>query len=106
MCKTRVLSTKGATVISSCIGCQVFYIWHNNLVLNFTQEAFVTFKDVLENTPFHKNSLPFPDNEERIILHTPNDDISFAFSYEEFEEFKAAISEAIYMNDVYAIMNS
>ena len=105
MCKTRVLSTKGDTVISSCMGCKMYYLWHNNLLLNFSMDAFEAFRGVVFSLPFHKNSLPFPDDEERIILHTPNDDICFAFCYEEFESFKLAIDESIYMNEVYQLMS-
>lgn len=105
MCKTRILSTKDQTVISSCIGCGMYYIWHNNLLLNFTTEAFNSFRDVVQDLPFHNNSLPFPDDEERVILHTPNDDICFAFEYEEFQLFKDAIEEALYMNEVYVLMS-
>ncbi|HMI04345.1 MAG TPA: DUF6686 family protein [Pedobacter sp.] len=105
MCKTRLLSTKDQTVITSCVGCKMFYIWHNNLLLNFSCEAFMSFRNVVNNMPFHNNCLPFPDQEERVVLHTPNDDISFAFEYEEFEVFKAAIDEAIYMSEIYALMN-
>lgn len=104
MCKTRVLSTKGDTLISTCVGCKVFYLWHNNLLLNFTEQAFMSFREVVEGMPFNNNCLPFPDMEERIILHTPNEDICFAFCYDEFEDFKEAINEAIYMNEVYALM--
>lgn len=105
MCATRVLSTRGQTVLSSCMGCGVYYLWHNNLLLNFTESAFKSFREVVNSLPFEQNSLPFPDGEERIVLHTPNDDISFAFDEDEFEEFKIAIDEAIYMNEVYMLMS-
>lgn len=105
MCKTRVLSTKGDTVVSSCVGCKMYYLWHSNLLLNFTKEAFDSFREVVNSLPFHSNSLPFPDGEERIILHTPNDDICFAFCHDEFETFKTAIDEAMYMNEVYMLMS-
>lgn len=105
MCKTRVLSTKGETVVSACIGCNMYYLWHNNLLLNFTADGLETFRGVINSLPFHKNSLPFPDDTERIILHTPNEDVCFAFAYDEFELFKAAIDEAMFMNEVYVMMN-
>ncbi|HWW41702.1 DUF6686 family protein [Pedobacter sp.] len=104
MCKTRVLSTRGNTVLSSCTGCGVYYLWHNNLLLNFTEEAFLLFREVVNSLPFEDNSLPFPNGEERIVLNTPNHDICFAFAEDEFEEFKIAIDEAIYMNEVYQLM--
>ncbi|WP_316835171.1 DUF6686 family protein [Pedobacter nutrimenti] len=104
MCKTRVLSSRGNTVLSSCTGCGVYYLWHNNLLLNFTEEALLSFREVVNSLPFEDNSLPFPNGEERIVLNTPNHDICFAFEEDEFEEFKIAIDEAIYMNEVYQLM--
>jgi hypothetical protein len=83
----------------------MYYIWHNNLVLNFSEAAFDSFQEVVNSLPFGRNSLPFPDGHDRVILHTPNDDISFAFDEEEFDDFCNAIDEAIYMNEVYTLMN-
>jgi hypothetical protein len=105
MCKTRILTTKGETVISSCMECRMYYIWHNNLVLNFSELAFGSFQEVVNSLPFDRNALPFPDGDDRIILHTPYDDISFAFDEDEFHSFRSAIDEAIYMNEVYTLMN-
>ncbi len=105
MCLTRILSTKDQTVITSCLACKAFYIWHNNLMLSFTHKTFTTFQELLNSLSFNESSLPFPDMEERIILRTPNDDISFAFTETEFEQFKAAVAEAIYMKEVYLLLN-
>jgi hypothetical protein len=104
MCQTRVLTIRGKTVISCCAGCKMYYIWHHNLVLNFPAIGFTSFKEVVDTICFESNSLPFPDGEDRIILHTPNDDISFTFDPEELEDFRAALSEATYMNEVYMLM--
>lgn len=82
----------------------MYYIWHHNLVLNFPAIGFTSFKEVVDAICFESNSLPFPDGEDRIILHTPNDDISFTFDPEELEDFRAALSEATYMNEVYMLM--
>lgn len=105
MCKTRVLATRDQTVISSCVSCGMYYIWHNNLVLNFSSSAFDSFQGLVNGLDFHSSSLPFPDGEERVVLHTPNEDISFAFDEEEFESFKNAIDEAVYMKEVYVLVN-
>ena len=86
------------------MGCGMYYVWHNNLVLNFNTVAFDSFREVVNTICFESNCLPFPDGNERLILHTPNDDISFAFDEEEFEAFRCAIDEAIYMNTVYELM--
>jgi hypothetical protein len=104
MCINKILSQKGQTIISNCIGCKTFYIWHDNLMLSFSEEAFSSFKEVLNSLSFEDRCLPFPGGEERIILHTPHDDISFAFAEEEFELCKAAIDEAIFMKEVYELM--
>lgn len=104
MCKTRILSSRDQTIVSGCMGCGTFYLWHNNLLINFSAEAFQEFRKMVNELPFYKNSLPFPDEEERVIVHTPHEDICFAFDYEEFELFKMAIDEALYMNEVYTLM--
>lgn len=104
MCQTRVLTTRGETVISSCMGCGMYYIWHRNLVLTFPSAGFDSFKEIVGKISFESNSLPFPDGNQRIILHTPSDDISFAFDQEELEDFREAVLEASYMNEVYTLM--
>ncbi len=104
MCQTRVLTSKGKTVISNCTNCKTYYIWHHNLVLTFPVNGFASFRETVNSISFDSNSLPFPDGHDRIILHTPNDDISFAFDAGELEDFRAAILEAEYMNEVYLLM--
>lgn len=106
MCKTLVLSTGKHTAITHCPCCKVYYIWHNNLVLNFTQHDFNNFKHIIDHAAFDETSLPFPDKEERILLRTPNEDISFAFTYPELESFKELLNEAIYMKEVYELMGT
>ena len=104
MCQTRVLTSSGKTVISNCIGCRMYYVWHCNLALSFPEAGFNSFKEIVDTVCVKKNLLPFPDGHDRIILHTPNDDISFVFDLEELEDFKLALAEAVYMNEVYMLM--
>ncbi|MGO1595937.1 MAG: DUF6686 family protein [Sphingobacterium sp.] len=104
MCKTRILSQKESTIIVQCVNCDVLNIWHNNLLLNFSMREFRSFKRIVNNLSFPDRSLSFPDGKRRIILRTPNDDISFTFDIEEFKVFKETIDEAIYMAEVYAMM--
>lgn len=73
-------------------------------MLSFTREAFISFKLVVNSVSFESSCLPFPGGLQKIILHTPNEDISFSFAEEEFELFKEAIEEAIYMKEVYALV--
>ncbi|PWG78369.1 hypothetical protein DDR33_22655 [Pararcticibacter amylolyticus] len=79
-------------------------IWHNNLLLNFTKEEFLSFRKVINDLVFGDNSLPFPDDIDRIILRTPNRDISFTFAEFDFEQFKQAMDEAIYFSEIYSMM--
>lgn len=106
MCRTLILTSGKHTAITYCNCCQLLYIWHNNLLLNFTPKDFLTFKKTIENTSFEDNCLPFPDKKQRIILRTPNDDISFAFTNPELESFKSYLNEAIFMKEVYTLMGT
>lgn len=106
MCKTIVLSSGKHTAITYCNCCQLLYIWHKNLLLNFAPEDFLAFKKTIEETSFEENCLPFPDHSERIILRTPNEDISFAFTYAELKSFRSALSEALFMKEVYMLIGT
>lgn len=105
MCKTTTLSSGKRTTITQCPCCQAIYIWHNNLLLNFSMPDFITFKNIVDRTNFQENSLPFPDKRNRIVLRTPNDDISFAFTHRELETFKSKLNEALLMKEVYDLVS-
>lgn len=104
MCETRILSQKGTAIISRCADCKAVYIWHHNLILNFTEEQFAAFNRFACELDFEERSLPFPDGEKRAVLQTPNNDINFAFTLPEWEEFKSAMDEASYMLEVYSLI--
>jgi len=106
MCKTIVLSSGEHTAISHCPCCKVYYVWHNNLVLSFSGQEFLSFREIIENASFTETSLPFPDKKERILLRSPNEDISFAFTSAELEDFRSMLNEAIYMKEVYTLMGT
>lgn len=106
MCKTIVLSSGKDTAISHCPCCDIFYIWHNNLLLNFTHNDFLNFKDIIQNFSFSETSLPFPDKKDRILLRTPNQDISFAFTHDELDAFRSMLNEAMFMKEVYTLMGT
>jgi len=105
MCLTRELSKKGETIIMGCIECNAFYVFHNNLMLSFKQEEFEIFRADVEDLSFNEGWVPFPDGSKKVILHTPNSDISFSFAAEELELFKTAIAESIFMQEVYILTN-
>ncbi|RYY35906.1 MAG: hypothetical protein EOP46_08400 [Sphingobacteriaceae bacterium] len=104
MCESTILSTKAATVISYCKCCETLYTWHNNLMLCFTITQFKAFKKYTEGLDLEDMLHDFPDKCERIILRTPNKDISFTFTLGEWYYFKQAMDEAIYMLEIYALI--
>lgn len=106
MCKTLVLSSGKHTAISHCPCCKVFYVWHNNLVLSFNAQEFALFKEIIDDASFYDTCLPFPDKQDRILLRSPNEDISFAFTAEELADFRTMLNEAIYMKEVYTLMST
>lgn len=106
MCQIRVLSSKKQAVISHCIHCKMVLVWHQNLLLNFTPEEFLSFRNMIFKLDYYDCCVEFNDGEERAIIRTPNHDICFAFNYEEWENLRDAIEEAVYMNEVYQLMQS
>jgi hypothetical protein len=104
MCSAKVLSQAGTSVISRCSECRCIFIWNNNLVLSFSPEQFTQFKDFTQELDIAGQSFPFPDGQDRIVLRTPVNDVQFAFTTEEWEDFQAAMDEAVYMQQVYALM--
>ncbi|AMR34298.1 hypothetical protein A0256_24015 [Mucilaginibacter sp. PAMC 26640] len=106
MCDAKILSQKGAAVISRCAECQCIFIWNRNLILSFTPGQFTEFKEFSADLDFVKNSFPFPDGQERIVMRTPTNDIQFTFTIDEWEDFQAAMDEAAYMQEVYALVES
>ena len=105
MCQTQILSQKGASFISHCPDCQMINIWNNNLMLYFTPQQFDSFNDFITNLVFSERSFPFPDGEERVILCTPNRDINFVFTLQEYRELSEAMEEAVYLRQVYQLLN-
>ncbi|UPK69584.1 DUF6686 family protein [Chitinophaga filiformis] len=104
MCDIRTLCRKNQAHISHCANCQTVYIWHNNLVLNFTPQEFQLFYESLEHQQFHDCSMTFPDGEERVVVHSPYRDISFTFTKQEWRDMKEAMSEAILLQQVYELI--
>ncbi|KIO78047.1 hypothetical protein TH53_06025 [Pedobacter lusitanus] len=84
----------------------MFYIWHNNLMLSLSPDDFFNFKNIIENTSFDETSMPFPDKKERVLLPTPDQDISFAFTNEELKSFRTLLNEAVFMKEVYSLMGT
>ncbi|MFD2874340.1 DUF6686 family protein [Mucilaginibacter ximonensis] len=104
MCEVKTLSQRGSTVISQCIECKMLNIWHNNLLFNFTPQQFADFCSFVGSLEFEDRSHPFPDGQERAILKTPVEHLNFTFTKDEWEDMKAAMDEATYMQTVFALI--
>lgn len=104
MCHIRTLCIKNQSHISHCKYCQTIYLWHNNLLLNFTPEDFRQFRETMNQQEFYDCSLLFPDEEERVIIHAPWRNISFSFTQKEWNDLKGAMDEALLMHEVYDLI--
>ncbi|MEO6522835.1 MAG: DUF6686 family protein [Mucilaginibacter sp.] len=104
MCDAKVLSHKGAAVVSRCHDCRGLFIWNNNLVLNFTPTQFAKFRVFTQDLDIDEYTLPFPDGLDRVVMRTPNSDINLTFTPQEWHDFNEAIEEATHMLNVYELM--
>lgn len=105
MCEAKILSQRGATMISQCLQCKTVNIWHNNLILNFTPQQFIDFRNLTRELDFDDRSLPFPDQQERAVLKTPVEHINFTFTMDEWDDFLEAMDEGLYMQKVFDLIN-
>lgn len=104
MCETKILARHQQAHVSQCMHCKTIYLWHGNLLLNFTPNDFASFREALYQREFCECSMPFPDEEERVIIHSPVHDISFTFSKAEWINLQAAVDEALVMHQVYELI--
>lgn len=75
-------------------------------MLSFYEKQFLSFRNHTLSADCETNFHTFPDGEERLILNTPNQDISFSFTEDEWADFAVALEEAIYMQSVYKLVYS
>ena len=104
MCETIILSKIGATTISQCMDCKILTLWTRTLLLNFSPEQFVSFKNFTANLEVDQSLFPFPDGEDRLVLRTPHSDICMTFSLDDWDNFQQAMEEANYMREIYNLM--
>jgi hypothetical protein len=101
MCKTRVLAQSGTAVICDCPECGMISIWHQNLMLSFTPGQMAEFHQFTRELKFDDRSFPFPDGSERAVVCTPNQDINFVFTKNEWRDLNSAMAEALCLHEVY-----
>jgi hypothetical protein len=104
MCDIKTLCIKNQAHISHCAHCQTVYIWHNNLLLNFSPKDFQLFHETLLQQRFYDCCMLFPDGEERVVVHSPCRDISFTFTQAEWQDMRDAMEEAVLMQQVYELI--
>ena len=79
MCEVKVLSRKSNITVSFCPDCGQWFLWHQNLLLNFSKEKFKGFRKAIAALKYEDCSFPFPDQIDRAIISTPCQDISLVF---------------------------
>ena len=104
MCDIRTLSSRNSVFISHCVGCGSIFLWHLNLVVNFTPEQFHSFRNLISNCAFEDGAVPFPDDAERIMVRLPSKDFSMAFTEEEWQVLREVVNEAQYMRQVHELL--
>lgn len=104
MCNTRILCQSNRTTVSQCTECGMFFIWHNNVLLNFKQQEFYLFLTHIKKYVFQQRSICFPDGEHRLLMHSAADEISLAFTEDEWEDIKEVLTESAYLANVYDIL--
>lgn len=106
MCEIRTLAQCGTALVCDCPECGMMSIWHQNLMLSFTPQQMEAFHQFITELDFDNRSFPFPDGSERAVLCTPNADINFVFTRTEWRNLATALSEALYLHEVYKAMYS
>lgn len=104
MCNTRILCQTNRTTVSQCMECGMYFIWHNNVLLNFGNKEFYLFLAHIKSYVFHERAIPFPDGEERLIMQSPANEINLAFAEDEWEDLKDLLTESAYLGNVYDIL--
>lgn len=104
MCNSVVLKSTATTLLSQCVECKTIFLWHNNFVINYSAQEFEAFRKIVNHSEFDSNSLPFPDNIERIIVRTPHESINLTFTEEEWVSLKNVLDEGQFVLQIYEMM--
>jgi hypothetical protein len=104
MCNPVLLKSTSTSHLSQCIECKTIFLWHNNFVINYTLPEFNAFREILNRTSFESNSLPFPDEIERVIVRTPHESINLTFNEQEWHNLKEVLDEGQFVLQIYDMM--
>jgi len=104
MCQATLLSSKGTSSVSYCPKCKNHYINHVSYLLCFTNFQYDLFYKEIKNKIGNEEFLTFPNDQKKIILTSPVEEILFTFTEVEWSNFTFVLDEAYYMREVYNII--
>lgn len=102
----KILSKSELGFISMPVGHNVLHLCFNNLLINFSLEDFLIFRDAVKYISQEKSYTSFPDGRKRILLHTPYDGIHFSFDPHELHALIISLDEAYYMQKIYSYLKT
>jgi len=82
----------------------MFFVWHQNLLIQFASLDFSDFLNHIKTYSFFERAISFPDGETRLVIQSPAEELCLVFEEEEWEQFKHALEEALYLGTVYDLL--
>lgn len=104
-CNLKVLTTYESGFVGIGRQCGLFHVSFNNILLHFTFREFQAFRKIARRLQTSNCFIPFPDNTDRLVLHTPYEGINFSFTTAEMADFVDALNEGHYMWEVHRLIN-
>lgn len=86
--------------------CKHIGVFYNNLMFSYTYNSFFRFCRFLSEIDFDRDSVPFPDGSDRLMINTYLREIKFSFSEDELHTFRSAFEEAAVLLEVEHILNN
>jgi hypothetical protein len=74
-------------------------------MLTFNPEQYESFMGEVQRKLGIEEFYSFPDGNTRIMVNTPVHEILFTFTEDEWQDFTNSLNEALYMREVYQLMN-
>lgn len=106
MCKPTIISREGDVSVTHCMDCKIVNIWNRNVLITFSFEQFDAFVNSTRGLQFDDYIEHHPDGLEVVILASPSPDISLVFTRVEWHEFFAALHQAVYMQQIYQMVQA
>lgn len=105
MCETKILTRTTLTEIDYCVKCRSVFLWHNNILMTFSEDEFSTFHRTLGQYSFSDCSMLFSDNVQRISICTPYNNINLVFDLVQWLDLRQAMEEASCMKEIYTLLH-